>query len=131
MRRVNVLACALVGVFGLSSCVTHDWTAKAVSGRVIDADSGKPLSGVNVYRMIEGKSVLITTTDSAEHFSVAPSGRIYLVIPMGDAFYGASLIFRAAGYKEHQLDCSTMTGEVGGWNAPSLAPTTVRLRKKV
>jgi hypothetical protein len=124
-------ALTLIAMLTLCGCVTHHWIAKAVSGKVVDADSGKALSGVNVYRVIEGKSVLVATTDSAGEFSVPPLGKVYVEGPvLGDPFYSASLVFRVPGYKEEQLYCSTSTGEVVAAKAPSLAPTIVRLHKR-
>jgi hypothetical protein len=116
----------------VTGCVTHDWTAKAVSGTVVDADSGEALSGVIIYRMFHKKSVLVATTDAAGQFSVAAAGLTYVTLPTGgDPFYHSFLIFRAPGYAEQKLDCSSGTGDAVGWKAPTLPPATVKLRKKV
>jgi hypothetical protein len=121
----------LIATIALCGCVTHHWMAKAVSGRVIDADSGQPLAAVNIYRAVDGKLVLVATTDSAGEYSVPALGKIFIEGPtLGDPFYSASLVFRAPAYREEKLYCSTGTGEVVAARAPSLAPTTVKLHRK-
>lgn len=120
----------LIPLVILTGCITHHWTAKAASGRVLDADSGKPVAGVSVFRVSDGKSVLLTTTDSAGRFSVEAAGRHYFEVPLGDPVHLASLVFRAPGYQEQEIHCNTITGEVVDRKAPSLGTVTVKLHKR-
>lgn len=38
---------APITLLTLCGCVTHDWVAKSVSGRVVDAEPGRPVAGVS------------------------------------------------------------------------------------
>jgi hypothetical protein len=128
MGRAVRLLLAVVCLSWLSGCViAHDWTGRAASGTVVDARSGKPLGGVSVYRVIGQEPKLVATTDSAGRFSVAASDRLYVTLPMGDAFYSCSLVFRLPSYQEQKIDCST---GMPAPKTPPIPPTIVKLRKK-
>jgi hypothetical protein len=111
----------------LGGCVAHDWTCAAASGRVVDARSGRPLAGVSVYRKGDAGLKLVTTSGPDGRFATFPTDKVYVTIPMGDAFYRCELVFRLSGYTEQRLDCST---EIGA-GRESIPLTTVRLHKQI
>jgi hypothetical protein len=111
----------------LTSCVAHDWTCAGASGIVIDASSRRPLAGVSIYRRSDAGLKLVTKSGSDGRFATSPTDKLYVTIPMGDAFYRCELVFRLAGYKEQTLDCSTGIGA----GRESIPPTTVRLHKQI
>jgi hypothetical protein len=125
------MAVTFVALLGVAGCVTHDWIAKSASGRVIDAASGRAMSGVGIYRVLDDKSVFVGTTDSEGRFDIPAAGRTFVTLPMpGDPGYFSYLLFRAPDYRDEKVDCGTITGEVVDRQAPSLPPLTVKLRKR-
>jgi hypothetical protein len=112
----------------LSGCViAHDWIARGASGTVVDAASGKPLSGVSVLRTLGDKTTLIATTDSAGQFRVPALDQWYVTVPMGDAVGISELAFRLPGYTQATVDTST------GIPVPRTAPlesVVVKLHRK-
>ena len=56
------LALTFLSFAGMSACITHDWIAKAASGRVVDAGSGRPIAEVAIYRVLEDKSIFVGAT---------------------------------------------------------------------
>ena len=127
MRGLSPLLCALFSSVVLGACViAHDWTAAAVSGTVVDAASGKPLAAVKVFRQINGKATLVTSTDSAGRFAVSRSDTFYVTAPMGDSFYQCTLFFRLPGYKKQKVDCNAQ------YVTPSSrSPALVKLHKEI
>jgi len=111
----------------LSSCVAHDWTCAGTSGIVIDTNSGRPLAGVSVYRRSDAGLRRVATTGPDGRFATSSTDKLYMTIPMGDAFYRCELVLRLAGYKEQTLDCSTGIGA----GRESIPPTIVRLHKQI
>jgi hypothetical protein len=126
MRVIAILVAA-----ALSGCViAHDWISRGASGIVVDANSGKPLGGVSVFRVLgfpERESKLVATTDSVGRFSVAALDKWYVTVPLGDAVGISKLAFRLRGYNEATVHTST------GIPAPKTPPFTsivVKLHRK-
>jgi len=117
----------IIGGLLLSGCLAIDTTGRPVSGVVLDAASGKPISDVSVFRRIDDKSGFVARTDASGRFAVSAAHTAYITIPMGDAFYRCSLIFRAPGYEQRELDCDT---GVGASRTNPLSTLTVKLHKK-
>jgi hypothetical protein len=125
------MALTLVSLLGIVGCVTHDWVAKSASGKVIDGASGKSISGVAIYRVLDDKSVFVGVTDSEGRFDIPAASRTFVTVPMpGDPGYFSYLLFRASGYRDEKISCGTITGEVVARKPPSLPPLTVKLRKR-
>ena len=80
-----------------------------------------------MYQRSDAGLRLVTTTGPDERFATSPTDKLYVTIPMGDAFYCCELVFRLAGYKEQTLDCSTGIGA----GRESIPPTKVRLHKQI
>jgi hypothetical protein len=125
------VAITFVAVLGIVGCVTHDWIAKSAAGRVIDATSGKGISAVAIYRVLDDKSVFVGATDSEGRFDIPATSRTFVTLPMpGDPGYFSYLVFRASGYRDEKISCGTITGEVVDRKPPSLPPLIVKLRKR-
>src|SRR4051794_38827302 len=111
LRVIARASFAIAVVSALSACViAHENTAKPISGVVVDSHSGRPLPAVAVYRMINhSKLKLVATTDSAGHFASTGADHIFIdfvLNEVGDRWNSSKLLFRAAGYKDEEIDCS-------------------------
>src|SRR3954470_23563780 len=95
---------AIAVISALSACViARENTAIAISGVVVDSQSGRALRAVAVYRMINhSKLKLVATTDSGGHFAVTGADHIFIgfvLNEVGDQWNSSKLLFREAGYK--------------------------------
>ena len=102
---------ALMLAITLGGCVVaHENTMHAMSGVVVDSRSGKPIRGVNIYRTINrSKPRLVATTDTAGRFVITGADHVFVGVVLsevGDQWNSCTLIFRAQGYKDGQIDCS-------------------------
>lgn len=129
------------GVFGLllvsvlsmeTGCARKYWVAPSISGKVIDADSGAALSGVQVRRTTrdDRTPTLVGTTAADGSYSIEGKQRIeFVLVPLGDPIRAGEYLFRLDGYKEKRLDFGLFAGDVVGQDCPS-RPGDVRLERE-
>jgi hypothetical protein len=116
-RFVGLLLLLTLAVVGCHSSRFGPYTAPRVAGRVLAADSGQPLAGVEVQRGFRAKKrrpaeppkggeVLIekagARTDSQGRFTLASERALTLFRPIG--WNMVQLTFQRAGYERFQTN---------------------------
>ena len=140
-RYLGLLPLLAIAAAGCHSVRLGPYTAPRVTGRVVAADSGQPLAGVEVQRGIrprkrrlaeppKGAEVLIekpgTRTDAEGCFTL-PSERALTLLPAG--WNLVQLTFQRAGYERFQTNFTfsdALTNTPAG--EPLLNTGDIRLR---
>lgn len=125
---VMVLLCMLLGMQGFPALATEGATA-SFTGRVIDADSKQPVSGVKVTLMTRDWEQLARAETNADGVWIArdvPKGSLYRLGFSHGAYDFESARFdeSKAGTKDGAIDCGTWEGERTGVSIDSTTATT-------